>query len=76
MNIIRKLTQSDSAIDDVRSHFERKIQNQETKDSGWRFDKIISMTVYFHKITELNVSSFGKVPIQSPALSNFDNDDK
>ena len=23
--------------------------NQELKDSGWRFDKIISMTIYFIK---------------------------
>ena len=24
------------------------------KDSGWRFDKIISMTIYFYKTQELN----------------------
>ena len=41
------ITQSD--IDNINITFplERQIQKQEMKDSGWRFDKINSMTIYF-----------------------------
>ena len=32
---------------DIKSPLEHQMQQQEMKDSGWRFDKIISMIVYF-----------------------------
>ena len=32
------------------------------KDSGWRFDKINSMLVYFHKTGELNSSNYVEIP--------------
>ena len=34
------------------------------KDSGWRFDKLVSMTIYFYKTKELNGSSYVKIPTQ------------
>ena len=43
LKINRKLTESVVDIVDVRSQLELQIQMQETKDSGWIFDKIISM---------------------------------
>ena len=46
------------------------------KDSGWRFDKIISMTIYFYKTQELNGSSYVKLPLRSNAILNIQNDDK
>ena len=46
----RKSRESDIDNIIVRSQLEQQIQNQETKDSEWRFDKIISMTICFHKI--------------------------
>ena len=39
------LTESDIDIIDVRSHLEQQIQIQETKESGWMFDKINSMKI-------------------------------
>ena len=47
LNIKRNLAQS--VIDNihVRSQLERQIQNQELKDSCWRFDRINLMTRYF-----------------------------
>ena len=54
LNINQNLTQSD--IDNINITFplERQIQQQEMKDSGWRFDKINSMTIYFYKTNDLN----------------------
>ena len=47
LNINHNLTESDLDKIDVRSPLEHQIQQQEMKDSGWRFDKINSMTNFF-----------------------------
>ena len=52
------------------------MSNKLMKDSGWRFVKIISMTIYFYKTQELNGSSYVKIPIRSNAILNIQNDDK
>ena len=44
--------------------------------SGWRFDKVFSLTKYFHESTELNGSNYVKVPIRSSATLNFEIDDR
>ena len=36
------------------------MQQQEMKDSGWRFDKINLRTAYFYKIGEMDGSKFVK----------------
>ena len=46
------------------------------RDSGWRFDKIISMTIYFHKTGELNGLNYVRVPLRSNAILNVVNNDK
>ena len=46
------------------------------KDSGWRFDKVNSMTVYFFKTNELNGSYYVKIPLRSNAILNIENNDK
>ena len=43
------LTESDLDKIDIEFPLEHQIQQQEKKDSGWRFDKIISMTIFFYK---------------------------
>ena len=45
------------------------------RDSGWRFDKVNSMTVYFYKTVELNGSNYVKVPLRSNAILNIENND-
>ena len=57
LNIDHNLTESDNDVIDVRSLLEHQIQVQETKESGWIFDKIFSMEISFHKTGELNGSS-------------------
>ena len=47
LNFNHNLTQTDFDNIDVISPLEHQIQQQEVKDSGWRFDKINSLTVYF-----------------------------
>ena len=47
LNIFHNLTESDLDKIDVRSPLEHQIQQQEMKDSGWRFDKNNSLIVYF-----------------------------
>ena len=46
------------------------------KDSGWRFDKINSMTIYFYKTNEMNGSNYVKIPLRSNAILNIENNDK
>ena len=50
LNINHNLTQTDINNIDVVSPFEHQKQQQEMNDSGRRFDKINSMTVYFMKL--------------------------
>ena len=50
------LTESDLKKINVKLDLENQIQQQEMKDSGWRFVKIISLTIYFYKTQELNGS--------------------
>ena len=40
------------------------------KDSGWRFDKINSMTMYVYKTGEMKGSSHIKIPLRSSATLN------
>ena len=46
------------------------------KDSGWRFNKLVSMTIFFYKTKELNESKYIKIPLRSSAILNIENDDK
>ena len=55
---------------------EQQIESQESKDSGWRSDKINSLTIYFYKTTDLKRSSYVRVPSRSSAIINIENDDK
>ena len=48
-NINHNLTQSDLDKINIISSLEFQIQQQEMKDSGWRFEKINSMTINFYK---------------------------
>ena len=76
LNINHNLTESDINNIDVESQLEHQIQIQETKESGWLFDKINSMKKSFHKTGELNGSSYVKTPLRSNAILNFRNNDK
>ena len=50
---------------DFKSQLEYRIHVQETKDSGWVFDEIISMKIRFYKTGELNGSSFDEIHLRS-----------
>ena len=76
LNINQNLTQTDINNIDVVSPLEHQKQQEEMKDSGWRFDKINSMTVYFYKTNELNGSNYVKIPLRSNAILNIENNDK
>ena len=76
LNIIHNLTETDIVNTDNKSPLEHQIQHQETKDSGWRFDKFNSMIVYFYKSGELNGSSFVKFLLRSNAILNIKKRDK
>ena len=70
------LTESDLNEIDIKSPLKHSLQQQEVKDSGWRFDEINSMTIYFNKTGELNGSSYVKIPLRSNAMLNIENIDK
>ena len=70
------LTESDINNNDVISQLERQIQIQETKESGWIFDKINSMKISFYKTGEINGCSDVKTPLRSNAILNIQNIDE
>ena len=70
------LTESDIDNVDIRSQLEHQIQIQETKESGWIFDKINSMKISFYRTVELNGTSYAKIPLRSSAILNVQNNDK
>ena len=76
LKINNNLTESDIDNIDVKSQLERQIQIQETKESGWIFDKIISMKISFYKTTELNGTSYVRIPLRTSAISNIQNNHK
>ena len=54
LNFNQKLTESDLDNIDIKSPMEYQIQQQEMKDSGRRFHKINSMTLYFYQTGIMN----------------------
>ena len=76
LNINNNLTETDINNIDVKSQLEHQIQVQETKESGWIFNKINSMKIRFYKTEELNGSSYVKIPLRSNALIIIENNDK
>ena len=76
LNINHNLTQGDIDNNNITFPLERQIQQQEMKDSGWRFDKINSMTIYFYKTNEMDGSNYVKIPLRSSAILNIENNDK
>ena len=76
LKINNNLTESDIDNIDIRSQLEQQIQNQETKESAWIFDKINSIKLSFYKTTELNDTSYVKIPLRSNAILKVQNNDK
>ena len=76
LNMNQNSTQSDLDNINITFPLERQIQQQELKDSGWRFDKLYSMTIYFYKTNDLNGSIYIKIPLSSNATLNIENNDK
>ena len=70
------MTESDIDNIDVTSQLEQQIQNQVMKESGWIFHKVNSMKLSFYKSTELDGTSYVKVPLRSSAILNIQNNDK
>ena len=73
LNINHNLTQSDLDNIDVVSQLDYQTLQQEMKESGWRFDKINSMTIYFYQTGIMNGSSYIKIPLRSNAILNVEN---
>ena len=70
------ITESDIDKIGIKSPLENQIQQQEMQDSGWRFDKINPVIVWFCKTRELNGSNYVKIPLRNSAIWNIENDDK
>ena len=75
LEVNQSLTWSDIEKYDLERKTNALIENLEMKDSGWRFCKITSMTIYFYKTDELDSSSYVKIPLRSSAILNIENDD-
>ena len=73
LNNNHNFTQSDIDNIDVKSPLDHQFQQHEMKDSGWRFDKITSKTIYFYKTFVLNGSNYVKIPLRTNAIENIEN---
>ena len=76
LKINKNLTETDNVNIGFKSQLEHQIRIQETKESGWIFDKLNSMKIRFYKTGELNGSSYVKIPLRSNALINIEINDK
>ena len=76
LNMNYNITQSDIDNINIKSPLEHQIQKHEMKDSGWRFDKINSMTIYFYETNEMNGLNYVKIPLRTNAILNIENNDK
>ena len=76
LNINHNLTETDNNNINLVSPLEYQKQQPEMKDSGWRFDKINSMTIYFYETNETNGSNYIKIPLRSNAIFNIENNEK
>ena len=76
LNINQNLTQINLDNINITFPLERQIQQQEMKGSGWPFDKVNSMTIYFYKTNEMIGSNYVKIPVRSNAILNIENNDK
>ena len=75
LNVNHNLTQTEIDKIDVRSPLKNQLQQKEMKDCGWRFHKIISMTVCFYKTGELNGSKFVETLSRSNPILNIEKND-
>ena len=64
MNNNHNLTDTGINNIDVETRLEHQIEIQGTKESGWIFEKIISMKIRFYKTGGLNGSSYDRIPIR------------
>ena len=76
LKINHNLTETDTKNINVVSPLEYQKQQQEMKNSGWRFDKINSMTLSCYKTNEMNGSNYVKILLRSKAILNIENNDK
>ena len=76
LHININLTETDINNIDVKSQLEQQNQIQETKDSGWIFDKINTMKKGFYKYGELNGSGYVNFPLSSNLNLNIEDNDK
>ena len=76
LNINHNLTQSDLDNIDVKFPLEFQVQQEEMKNSGWGFDKINSMTIYFYQTGLIKGSNYVKIPLRSNAILNVEKNDK
>ena len=74
LTITEILTQSALNNIDLQWTGENKVQNIEMKKSGWKYQKINSMSIKFYETGILNGSSNVKNPLRFSALVNMKND--
>ena len=76
LNMTNNLTQSEIDNVDFQRDLESRKQNIEMQESGWVFQRVISMTISFYITGNLDGSSYVKIPLSSSAIVNNKNDDK
>ena len=75
LNVNHKITETDINNTDVKSQLEHQTQIQQTKESGWTFDKNKSKKKRFYKTGVSNGSNNVKFLFGSNAILKIENDD-
>ena len=76
LKINHTITKSDLDNLTTNSQVESHIGNQQMKGSGWIFNILNSMAICFYKTSEMNGSSYVKIPLKSQEILNIKNKDK
>ena len=76
LSITHNLTQSEIDNINIQSTLGKKIQSVEMKQSGWNFQRINTMGIYFHKSGEINGSNYVKLPLRNSAILYIENKDR
>ena len=75
VDIIHILTRLQLNDIDIMTELDNGIENRDMEGSGWNFQGINHLKIYFHKTNPINGQTYIKFPIRSNAILNIQNND-
>ena len=72
INILTRLQLNDL---DIMTDLDNEIENRDMQRSGWNFQGINHLKIYFHKTNPINGMTYAEFPIRTNAILNIQNND-